>query len=648
MQIKKTPSNAFQRRIEPATRLFNDLWSRLTSPSPKLTGISDQRTAKLASSFLFIILFFNMIGGMVRISRLGFADVFLGGLGFSLVSSLAAYILSRTRWYRASIFLFSISFSVTAYNTILFQGSEADFSLLVLTYVPLSLIVVSSFLSGWTVFLLTGINVALMFSTRLFGIPVPNGFSAMTTITTVTGLVLIALTNLRNNLENDRIAEVREVNRNLENLTATLEQRVAERTRNLELAVEVGRAVSQVRDLDEMLREACELILQDFNLYYVQVYFMDSVNNELVLQAGTGSAARQLLKERHRLSLDVNSINGRAALQKRPVIVSNTEKDAAFKPNPLLPDTRSEMAIPLLAGESVVGILDMQSNKTDALRQELLPAFEALVGQLSIAVQNANLFTEIQKARAEVEAQALQTRSALTQSEKLFQMSSLLTQAADYQEMVKSIAETIGIPVINRITLDLFNYDLTNTLESADVAANWWNGTGSQPNAIGTHYTIETLRLMTIFTSPSPIFFTDTFSDERVDKASLKILKDLNIRAGAVVPLYAGTRQVGILIAQAGEPYEFKPEEIRLFTALAPQITTVVENRRQFERAQQRAQRESTLNTISQKIQNATTVEAVLQIAVREIGHVLGTEMTVAQLSMKDSRQTQVQENFSS
>ncbi len=642
MQIKKPPSYAFQSRIEPVTRSLNNLWDRLTSPSLKVTGSGDQRTARLVSSFLFIITLFNMIGGIARIPRLGLIDAFLGGLGFSLVSSLAAYILSRTRWYKASIFLFSISFSAAAYNTIFAQGSEADFSLLVFIYVPLSLIVASSFLSGWTVFLLTGINVALMNSTRLLGIPNPNGFAAMTGITTVIGLVLIALTNFRNNLENDRLAEIREVNRNLENLTATLEQRVVERTRNLELAVEVGRAISQVRNLDEMLREACELILKDFNLYYVQVYFMNPNRKELVLRAGTGHVAQQLLANHHSLPVDGNSINGQAAFEKQPVIVANTEKNTAFKPNPLLPDTRSEMAIPLLIGESVVGVLNMQSNTADTLRNELLPAFEALVGQLSIAIQNADFLAEIQKARAEVDAQARQTQMALTQSEKLFQMSSLLTQAADYQEMVKSIAESLGIPVINRVTLDLFNYDLAGTLESADVVANWWDGNGSQPNAIGTHYTIETLRLMTLFTSPAPIFFTDTFTDERIDKASAEILRDLNIRSGAVLPLHAGTRQVGVLIAQAEEPYEFKLDELRLFTSLAPQITTVVENRRQFERAQQRAQRESTLNTISQKIQNATTVEAVLQIAAREIGHVLGTEMTVAQLSMKENREKQV------
>jgi GAF domain-containing protein len=89
---------------------------------------------------------------------------------------------------------------------------------------------------------------------------------------------------------------------------------------------------------------------------------------------------------------------------------------------------------------------------------------------------------------------------------------------------------------------------------------------------------------------------------------------------------------------EAEDPHNFTQDEIRLFTALAPQISTVLENRRQFERAQQQADRESTLNLISQKIQSATTVEAVLQIAARELGHALGAPMTIAQLSMKDKK----------
>jgi HAMP domain-containing protein len=189
----------------------------------------------------------------------------------------------------------------------------------------------------------------------------------------------------------------------LRSTLSTLEERVTDRTRNLELAAEVGRTVSQVRSLDVMLTDAAELIRQQFDLYYVQVYLVNPSETYLDLEAGTGEVGRQLLSRSHRLPLNTNSINGRAVIEKRSVIISDTGKSASFKPNPLLPDTRSEMAIPLLIGGKVVGVLDMQSAQGGALDQDVLPAFEALAGQLAIAIQNANFLAEIEEARKEVE-----------------------------------------------------------------------------------------------------------------------------------------------------------------------------------------------------------------------------------------------------
>ncbi|MCJ7433260.1 MAG: GAF domain-containing protein, partial [Anaerolineales bacterium] len=197
-----------------------------------------------------------------------------------------------------------------------------------------------------------------------------------------------------------------QVIRQIEGAQAILEQRIAERTRNLELAAEVGRTVSQVRALDVMLKDAAELIRKQFDLYYVQVYLTDPSQTNLILQSGTGAVGAELVGRGHRLPLDTASITGRAAIEKKSVVISNTAASPTFRPNPLLPDTRSEMAVPLLIGERVVGVLDMQSEHAGSLSTDILTAFEALAGQLAIAIQNANFLAETQQARTEVEAQA--------------------------------------------------------------------------------------------------------------------------------------------------------------------------------------------------------------------------------------------------
>jgi GAF domain-containing protein/HAMP domain-containing protein len=622
----------------------------------------------------------------------------------------------------------------------------------------------------------------------------------------------------------------------LRDLIGSLEQRVAERTHSLELAAEVARSVSQVRALDVMLKEAAELIRSQFNLYYVQVYLTNQSQNALILQAGTGTVGTELVGRGHRLSINSGSINGRAAVEKRSIVISDTSASTTFRPNPLLPDTKSEMAIPLIVSEMVVGVLDLQSEKPGALSQDMLPAFEALAGQLAIAIQNANLLEKAESARAEVEKQAArliranweeyldathkpentgfvferdkviplaeaediqsvrtnktisapiaiageslgsliiemdeqiqstqtaelvnivarqvaqqienlrlvesaeryrseaeqaarrithegwqeyiksrsassfsylydlnkvrltnpsdeinesavalplkvreetigklavngltpddkdsielvnavaerlgayidslrqheQTQSALAQSEKLFDASSRLTQATDLQELVASVVNILDIIEVNRALLTSFDYDSAGEIKQLTVTGNWWSGEGTEITPVGTRYSLEVIQAMPMFVSSIPVFFNDTSTDERIDATTMKLVQRLNLRAVAVLPLHLGSRQIGALILEAEKPHTFTTDETRLFASLAPQIATVLENRQQYEKAQHQAEREAMLNVINQKIQSATTVDAVLQIAARELGNALGAPLTIAQLGLKN------------
>ncbi len=191
----------------------------------------------------------------------------------------------------------------------------------------------------------------------------------------------------------------------LEALSNVLEERVTERTRDLALAVEVGREVSRIRDLDQLLAEATEQIRSRFDLYYVQIYLTASSNQELILRSGTGAVGQQLVQAGHRLPLTPTSINGTAAAEKRTVLVSDTGKSATFRPNALLPKTRSEVAVPLIAGNTVVGVLNLQGDRPGLLGEDDLPAFEAIAGQLATAIENADLIAQLTEAQSEIEAQ---------------------------------------------------------------------------------------------------------------------------------------------------------------------------------------------------------------------------------------------------
>jgi GAF domain-containing protein/HAMP domain-containing protein len=620
-----------------------------------------------------------------------------------------------------------------------------------------------------------------------------------------------------------------------------LEQRIADRTRNLELAAEVGRTVSQVRDLDVMLTDAAELIRQQFDLYYVQVYLVNPSKTYLTLEAGTGHVGKELLERNHRLPFNTTSLNGRAVVDRKPVVIANTLKSALFKPNPLLPDTRSEMAVPLVIGDNVVGVLDMQSTQSDALNEDILPAFEALAGQLAIAVQNATFLAETQQARAEVEAQARRlVRSnwenymdAIHEPEHtgfVFEQNKIETlshveevEPAGENTLAAAITvtgEAVGnlIVEMDEQTTSIHNNQLVEAvarqvaqqieslrlLESAErfrveaeeasrrITREGWknyaeanaeqnlgyfynlkevqpyNSNGNQPNedtnltlplkirdeAIGKLIVqglgkddtegldlalavaerlsahIEGLRqfdetrrgqieldkrakqlasvaeISTVSSQELDIqkmlesvvhltqrqfglyhahvfLYNENTEDLTIAACGWKegdehegthgatniqlhqeqslvaraarskkavIVNDVRSEPGwlpnpllpdtsseLAVPLVIGDQVLGVMDIQSDQINAFTEEDANIQTTLASQVATALQNARSFARAQQQAQRETTLNVISQKIQSATTVEAVLQIAARELGHALGAPMTIAQLSMKDS-----------
>jgi len=283
-------------------------------------------------------------------------------------------------------------------------------------------------------------------------------------------------------------------------------------------------------------------------------------------------------------------------------------------------DYSDALTLPLKVRDEAIGKLAIQGLSSDD--SESVEFVSAVAERLSAHIESLRQYDR--------------TQTALTQSERLFSASSRLTQATNLQDLVEATVNTLEIPVVNRALLTTFDYDAEGEVEQLNVIANWWSGEGQEVTPIGTRYPLEVVRAMPMFVSPIPVFFNDAFNDERVDETTMQLVKRLNLRAVAVLPLHLGSQQIGALLLEAEEPHNFTPDETRLFESLAPQIATVLENRQQYERAQRQAEREAMLNTINQKIQSANSVEAVLQIAARELGHALGAPMTIAQLSMKD------------
>jgi GAF domain-containing protein/HAMP domain-containing protein len=184
----------------------------------------------------------------------------------------------------------------------------------------------------------------------------------------------------------------------LAELVGSLEARVAERTRDLTITAEIGQAVLAVRDPRELLQEVVDTIRDRFDFYHVQVFLVDEMRVNARLVASTGSVGRELLTRRHSLVVGSQSVIGQATATAQPVLALDTDTSQVHRRNELLPDTRSEMALPMRIGDQVIGALDVQSVAPNAFDADTIAVFQIMSDQLAVAVENARLQSNLQEA----------------------------------------------------------------------------------------------------------------------------------------------------------------------------------------------------------------------------------------------------------
>lgn len=189
----------------------------------------------------------------------------------------------------------------------------------------------------------------------------------------------------------------------LGDLIGSLEDQVRERLTELTLSMQVGQRASAIRELDELLPAITEFIRVQFSLYYTQVYFVDDLGQNLVLKAGTGTVGQELIARRHSLPVGLGSIVGRVAAEGKSIVVPDTQNSDIHKANPLLPETRSELAIPLVVEGRVIGVLDMQAEKVNTFTENNVTVFEAMATQLAISINSAQQWVLAQEAQHKAE-----------------------------------------------------------------------------------------------------------------------------------------------------------------------------------------------------------------------------------------------------
>jgi len=190
----------------------------------------------------------------------------------------------------------------------------------------------------------------------------------------------------------------------LEALQTTLEQQVLERTKQLAASNQVGRAAASSLDPDELILRVANLFPEQFGYYYAAIYLLDPSEKWAELKYATGEAGKVLKQNHHRLDISSRSMVGRAIREKTARIAQVASQEKQRFENPLLPYTRSEIALPLIAGERVLGALNVQSMKESDFTPQVIETMQNMASQVAIALENARLFQEAQHVIKEMRA----------------------------------------------------------------------------------------------------------------------------------------------------------------------------------------------------------------------------------------------------
>ncbi|MHB8626092.1 MAG: GAF domain-containing protein [Aggregatilineales bacterium] len=337
----------------------------------------------------------------------------------------------------------------------------------------------------------------------------------------------------------------------------------------LRATAQLAQATSATLDLDELLQRTVDYIRDQFAFYHVQVFLVDKERRYATLAASTGDVGAALLERGHRLAIGSQSIIGRVTLGGTPVVAQDTADDPLHRANDLLPATRSELAVPLIAGDQVIGSLDVQSTRPNAFLQDDVDSLQIVASQVSIAVRNAQLFAEQKTALAENQRLLNQAETNLSEIERLNQR---LSQAAWGDYLRTRQAPVLGVTLHDKRT-------------DADIS--WTPG------------------------------LTQAMSTHR------PVIAAAGSRQIIAVPIDLNGRAIGAIEVEVSGGIQ-QAELVDLIKAVAGRVALSLENARLFEQAQTLAQQELTVNAISARMQSTIDVDELLRTTLTELGRTLG------------------------
>ena len=393
-----------------------------------------------------------------------------------------------------------------------------------------------------------------------------------------------------------------------------LEQRVADRTKALTTSSEVSRRLSTILNRNELVTEVVNQVKNSFGYYHTQIYFFDETSENLIMAGGTGEAGEMMLSQFHKVARG-RGLVGRAAETNEPVLVSDTSQNTEWLPNKLLPDTKSEVAVPISIGKQVLGVLDVQHNIVNGLKGEDVDSLQSIANQVAVALQNIQSTDVVTKRASELQTVA--------------QISTVAATIGDPQKMLESVVH------LTQRGFGLYHAHVFLYEESVNkltiVACGYKEGDEHE----GTHgiTSIHLDQEQSLVARAGRTRQAVIVNNVRSDPGWLPNPFLPETASEMAVPMIVGNKLLGVLDVQSEKLNAFSDEDANIQTTLASQVATALQNTRSFLDTQRQAEREASVNFITQKIQSSNSIEEALQITARELGHALGMKPTLVTLT---------------
>jgi GAF domain-containing protein len=372
-------------------------------------------------------------------------------------------------------------------------------------------------------------------------------------------------------------------NRELRELQVTLEDRVASRTAEIELAnqrnekrarqfkaiAQVARATASDQDLETLLPNLVDVISRQFSFYHAGIFLLDENREFAELRAANSEGGRRMLARGHKLGVGHSGIVGFVSATGKPRIALDVGDDAAFFNNPDLPSTRSEMALPLRVADEIIGVLDVQSTTSNAFQEEDLEVLSTLADQVAIAIQNARSYETTQQLLKEAQ---LASGSFIGDAWRIM-------QAQEATPIGYRVAE-------NKLTL------LDRPLSSALI-------------------------------------------NEAI--SGKKVAKENGQKATLAIPIRLREEVIGVMDIQVPHAHEWETDEVDIVQAVAERLSLALESALLLKSTQRRADIERITADISGKIGATTQFDSILRTAAEELSRALGGSEVLVQIQPLES-----------